>query len=71
MKRWEYKVVVWEVAIDLEETAGLEQCMNEYGEDGWELVSVASQIKSNSNTDFVVEDVYTSDTILYFKKKIE
>lgn len=70
MKSWEYRVVLWDAAIDADEREELNNCINEYGEEGWELVSVTTQVKSRSNIDSVVEEVKTSDTILYLKREI-
>ncbi|MGX9134060.1 hypothetical protein ACWV26_06720 [Rummeliibacillus sp. JY-2-4R] len=62
--------MIWGSKIDVHERGSLKESLNEFGEEGWELVSVTTQVGSNSNTEFKIEKIYTSDTIFYFKREI-
>lgn len=71
MKKWEYSVVNWDEKISsVEKSNDLEQCLNEYGYDGWEVVSMTHQINSLAETDnFGVSSVKTDSIIIVMKRE--
>lgn len=45
-KKWEYKVIGLDNALESRQAADLEEQLNELGAQGWELVNVLDQVDS-------------------------
>lgn len=69
MKKWEYKVEIWETEVSDE--GELQDMLDEYGEQGFELINIIPQYQSSSNIDSVMQDVYINKNIFVFKRKAE
>lgn len=69
MGKWEYKVESYDGTIDND--TDLQELLDEYGEQGYELVNVIPQYASSSNVDSVMEDIFIMHQVLIFKRSIE
>ncbi|UTR12647.1 DUF4177 domain-containing protein [Evansella sp. LMS18] len=69
MKKWEYNVHIWEEFIEEHDGISLAELLDEYGEEGWELVNIVPQTGS-SNYDGQVEEISTSTNLLIFKRPL-
>jgi len=47
MKKWEYKVIGIDSIIEAGNDTEIENKLNTYGEDGWELVEILDQVNSS------------------------
>lgn len=70
MKKWEYYVHIWEEFIEEQDGISLAELLDEYGEEGWELVNIVPQTGSSSNYDGQVEEISTSTNLLIFKRPL-
>jgi hypothetical protein len=73
MKKWEYHVLNWDAKVDsVDESNDLQQILNEYGMDGWEVVSMTHQIESYNSTDSGgVSSVDTDSVIIVMKREYQ
>ena len=65
MKKWEYKVVGINGALDAADAEKLQNKLNTVGENGWELVSVLDQV----NSGFGVQPRVYCNMILFKREK--
>lgn len=70
MKNWEYHVSLWDSNINQKEVNNLNEHLDELGAEGWELVSIVPQLKSDSNTEFQVESVQTASFVITMKREL-
>lgn len=72
VKKWEYKVLNWDEKITtIKKADNLEEALNDYGYDGWELVSITQQIDSfDGSENNGVSRVETDSIILFLKREI-
>ncbi|MFJ7662410.1 DUF4177 domain-containing protein [Lysinibacillus sp. NPDC097162] len=73
MKKWEYKIIYRETAIeDQREADYIGDMLSGYGCDGWELVSITDQIDSTKNAGKnAVISVKTSSLIFIMKREYQ
>ncbi|MDQ0176004.1 DUF4177 domain-containing protein [Bacillus chungangensis] len=73
MKKWEYNVLYWDAPIySYQESMDLNETLNEYGIDGWEVVSMSHQVDSSSSTDDgSVSSVETNAFIIVMKREYQ
>ena len=72
---WEYKILIWDGEINSNEE--FETQLNEYGDQGWELIIIVPQISSMSDSSFgdldinitCCEEVYVKANVCIFKRK--
>lgn len=72
---WEYKTLIWDGEINSNEE--FENQLNEYGDQGWELINVVPQISSMSDSSFgdldinitCCEEVYVKANVCIFKRQ--
>lgn len=70
LKKWEYYVMAWNAKIDtVKESQDLQEALNEYGEDGWEVISMTHQIDSSAYSDNNgVSSVGTDSIVIVMKR---
>ncbi|WP_312507555.1 DUF4177 domain-containing protein [Lysinibacillus sp.] len=73
MKKWEYETVYWDSAISsIEDSDDFDQMLNEYGSDGWEVVSMTHQVDSSATSDTNgVSSVETYSMLSFLKENIK
>lgn len=64
MASWEYAVETWTLGITSADREELEEMLNEYGKEGWELVNIIPQVGSRGL------DVAIEFNQIVFKRKI-
>ena len=62
-RRWEYKVFGWNGGMCTNDDRNLQNILNEYGSEGWELVNIIPQVSGDS------EDVRTEFNIFVYKRE--
>jgi hypothetical protein len=67
MVKWEYKVEKYDASISA--TGKIEQLLNGYGKDGWELVNVVPQYTSSSNDSHQIDDIWVESNSFIFKRQ--
>jgi hypothetical protein len=67
MAKWEYKVEKYNSTISA--TGTIEQLLNGFGRDGWELVSVVPQYASSSNSENQLDDIWIESNAFIFKRE--
>ncbi|MGX9134068.1 hypothetical protein ACWV26_06760 [Rummeliibacillus sp. JY-2-4R] len=71
MKRWEYLTLSCNAILLEDDQVSFESKMDEYGKNGWELVSVITQVKSNiNNENYSVKKTENTETIFFLKREI-
>lgn len=63
MNNWEYMVENWTIPIDTTNREEFETELNEYGKDGWELVTIIPKLG-------VIDELQVVSQLI-FKRKIE
>lgn len=73
VKKWEYETVYWDSAISsIEDSDDFDQMLNEYGSDGWEVVSMTHQVDSSATSDTNgVSSVETYSIVIVFKREFQ
>lgn len=67
MSNWEYKVE--KLNASLAANGRIEQLLNGYGKDGWELVNIVPQYSSSSNDNHQIDDIWVESNSFIFKRK--
>ena len=70
MKKWEYHVINWDAKVDsVKESQDLQEALNEYGDDGWEVVTMTHQIKSLNYADNNSVSAVGTDSVIIVMKR--
>ncbi|MGF7013617.1 DUF4177 domain-containing protein [Ornithinibacillus bavariensis] len=65
MIKWEYLVETWTLSINTADREEFEQELNEYGRDGWELVTIIPNAGDSNDS------ISIACNQLVFKRKVE